>query len=450
MTMKQKQNDGISLRTVHFWLIVGAIIISALMFVSTYHLSTSFRDLANTSEKQIELRKAARELMDASDYLTESVQRFTVLGDRKFLDDYFREAFESKRREEAVSRMFDGVGNATAFKELESAMDASLELMNREYYAMNLVIRAKGITDYPDVLNQVELSEEDRSLSPDRKMQRAAQMVHDDDYYAQKNRIREDMRDSLNELETMAYDTDASALSSLGREMALVRVVIVLQTIGIIIMVWITSRLGIRPVLNAVDQIKADSPISEAGANEFRYLARAYNKMYEIYKSSLERLNFKASHDELTGAYNRAGYELLLTSVDLNWTYMLLFDIDNFKGINDTYGHETGDKVLIKLVQVLRSGFRSDDYICRIGGDEFIVFMVHSNNLQQRLLARKIEAINKDLADTDDGLPPISVSVGIVHGSEVSDVEELFEKTDAAMYRSKQSGKSTYSFGSKT
>ena len=252
--------------------------------------------------------------------------------------------------------------------------------------------------------------------------------------------------DSLNELETMAYDTDASALSSLGREMALVRVVIVLQTIGIIIMVWITSRLGIRPVLNAVDQIKADSPISEAGANEFRYLARAYNKMYEIYKSSLERLNFKASHDELTGAYNRAGYELLLTSVDLNWTYMLLFDIDNFKGINDTYGHETGDRVLTKLVQVLRSGFRSDDYICRIGGDEFIVFMVHSNNLQQRLIARKIEAINKDLADTDDGLPPISVSVGIVHGSEVSDLEELFEKTDAAMYHSKQNGKSTYTF----
>ena len=125
---------------------------------------------------------------------------------------------------------------------------------------------------------------------------------------------------------------------------------------------------------------------------------------------------------------------------------MLLFDLDNFKGINDTYGHETGDKVLIKLVQVLRSEFRSDDYICRIGGDEFVVFMVHSNNLQQRLISRKIEAINKDLAVTADGLPSISVSVGIVHGSEVNDVEELFEKTDAAMYRSKQSGKNTYTF----
>lgn len=64
MILKQKEKDGISLRRVHFWLIVGAVIISGLMFYSTYHLSTSFRSLTETSEQQIELRKAARELMD--------------------------------------------------------------------------------------------------------------------------------------------------------------------------------------------------------------------------------------------------------------------------------------------------------------------------------------------------------------------------------------------------
>ena len=446
MVMKQKENDGISLRTVHFWLIVGAIIISALMFYATYHLAASFRNLTGTSEQQIEMRKAARELMDASDYLTESVQRFTVLGDRQYLDEYFKEAFESRRREEAIEIMSKGVGNNAALAELQGAMDSSLGLMNREYYAMRLVIEAQGYSDYPDVLKDVELSGEDQTLSPDEKMQRASVMVHDEEYYEQKNRIREDMRNSLNELETMAYDNDASALSSLGREMTLVRFVIVLQTIGILIMVWLTTRLGIHPVLNAVDQIKADSPIEEVGANEFRYLARAYNKMYEVYKSSLEHLNFKASHDELTGAYNRYGYDLLLTSVDMESTYMMLFDVDNFKEINDTYGHETGDKVLVKLVHVLRDNFRSDDYVCRIGGDEFVVFMVHTSGLQRHLVAQKIDEINKVMAETGDGLPPASVSVGIVHGSEASDAEDLFEKTDAAMYQSKQKGKHTYTF----
>ena len=198
-----------------------------------------------------------------------------------------------------------------------------------------------------------------------------------------------------------------------------------------------------------MNHIKSDSPIPEVGANEFRYLARAYNKIYEVYKSSLERLNFKASHDELTGAYNRAGYDLLLSSIDLNSTYMLLFDIDNFKAINDTYGHETGDKVLIKLVEVLRNNFRSDDYICRIGGDEFVVFMVHSPQIQREQITSKIEKINLALDETADGLPRASISVGITHGTDVNNVKELFENTDAAMYQAKQSGKRTYRFHKK-
>jgi diguanylate cyclase (GGDEF)-like protein len=254
------------------------------------------------------------------------------------------------------------------------------------------------------------------------------------------------MKASLDELERVVYDTDLSALESLADELALVRLVIALQTIGTFFIVWLTSRLGIHPILNAVDRIKADSPIPEVGGNEFRYLARTYNKMYEVYKSSLEHLNFKASHDALTGVYNRAGYELLLSSIDLSSTYMLLFDVDNFKTVNDTYGHETGDKALVKLAKVLRNNFRSDDYICRIGGDEFVVFMVHSTEMQHDLITRKIDEINLELTETRDGLPPITISVGIVHGSEAIDSENLFERTDEAMYKAKQSGKHTYVF----
>ena len=446
MRINKPKYDGISLRTFHTWMIIGAVIISALMFYATYDLFRNFRHLTETSEQQIELRKAARELMDASDYLTEKVQRFTVEGDTRFLNEYFTEAFETKHREEAIARMSDDSGSEAALKRLETAMDGSLELMNREYYAMRLVIEAQGITDYPEVLRTVELSEADRALDAEEKMRLATEMVLDDGYYQQKDVIRENMRASLDELERMAYDTDASALRALREELNVLRAVIVLQTIGIFFMVWLTSRLGIHPILNAVERIKNDSPIPEVGANEFRYLARTYNRMYEVYKSSLEHLNFKASHDELTGAYNRSGYELLLSSVDLDSTYMMLFDVDNFKTINDTYGHETGDRVLVKLVRALKYNFRSDDYVCRIGGDEFVVFMVHANEMQQGLIASKIDRINQELEETDDGLPAASISVGIVHGSDAPDAASLFEKTDEAMYQSKQRGKHTYTF----
>jgi diguanylate cyclase (GGDEF)-like protein len=120
--------------------------------------------------------------------------------------------------------------------------------------------------------------------------------------------------------------------------------------------------------------------------------------------------------------------------------------VNNLKTINDTYGHEMGDKVLIRLVQILKKHFRSDDYVCRIGGDEFVVFMVHSSGSQHDLISSKIASINKELASHENGLPPTSISAGIVHGSEASDVENLFEKADETMYRSKQNGKQTYTF----
>ncbi len=442
-----KKGDGLSLRTVHLWLVIGAVVSCSLMFLFTFHLADSFQKLTEASEQQIELRNAATELIEASDYLTERAQRFTVEGDMRFLDEYFEEAFEANHREEAITRMADGEGTQAALERLQDAMYNSLLLMRREYYAMKLVIEARGYTDYPEILRSVQLEEEDRALTSEGKMHRAMKMVLDEEYYRQKELVRSSMKASLEELELIAYDTDHSALESLRDEMIGVRIVIVLQAIGIFFMVWLTSHLGIHPVLTAVDRIKADSPIPVVGANEFRYLARTYNAMYEVYKSSLEHLNFKASHDELTGAYNRSGYDLLLSSINLSNTYMLLFDMDNFKGVNDTYGHETGDRVLIKLADVLRNNFRSDDYICRIGGDEFVVFMVHATEKQRNLISQKIVEINRELGDTADGLPPTSVSVGIVHGSEAASAEELFEKTDAAMYRAKQHGKSTCRFG---
>ena len=311
---------------------------------------------------------------------------------------------------------------------------------------MKLVIEAKGYTDYPEVLDSVTLSDEDKALSADAKIRRATELVLNDEYYDQKDLIRKDMRESLDEVDSLMNRAKEEELDTLHLELTIVRIIILIQVISILVMVRLTSILGIKPVLKAVDKIKSDSPIPEVGANEFRYLAHAYNKMYSRYKTSLEHLNYKASHDELTGAYNRAGYEILLSGIDLETTYMMLLDVDNFKTINDTYGHETGDQVLVKLVQVLKGVFRDDDCICRLGGDEFVVFMVHSSGMQRRLIEAKIDQINDELENTDDGLPPISISVGIINGKDASDKESLFERTDAAMYESKKKGKHTFTF----
>ena len=115
-----------------------------------------------------------------------------------------------------------------------------------------------------------------------------------------------------------------------------------------------------------------------------------------ILKSRLAHLDYKASHDELTGVLNRSGYELLLSGIDFDSTCMILFDVDNFKNINDTFGHEVGDRVLERLARILKKQFRSEDYVCRIGGDEFVVFMVSLwRRANSYLLSVLPEAVNQ-------------------------------------------------------
>ena len=437
---------GISHRVVHLWLVIIIMLFSGIVVLASMGVMESFLDITEASKQQTELQKAAHELMNASDYLTEQVQRFTIDGDRRFMDQYFTEAFESKRREEAIDKMtVDGRADS-ALKQLQEAMGHSIDLMDLEYYAMRLIVEAKGYTDYPEVLGNVTLTEEDIALSNSEKIRRATELVLSDAYYEQKDKIREGMHASLDEIDKLALATEAEEKSSLRIAIIAVHVAIVIQALLVFSMMILTTKLSIKPILRAVEEIKEDLPISETGSNEFKYLATAYNKMYEKNKSSFENLSFKVSHDELTGAYNRAGYDLLLSRMDLATTYMMLFDVDDFKSFNDTYGHETGDKVLIKLVNVLRRVFRDDDCICRVGGDEFVVLMRHSGNIQRQLIEAKFEQIFEDLENTEDGLPPIYVSIGITNGKGAKDRSQLFEMADEAMYQSKKQGKSTYTF----
>ena len=135
----------------------------------------------------------------------------------------------------------------------------------------------------------------------------------------------------------------------------------------------------------------------------------------------------------LLGAYNRAGYDLL-------------FDIDHFKEINDACGHETGDRILKKVVDTLKKNFRSDDYVCRVGGDEFVVFPVHSGSIADSLIAEKIRQINEALGRTEYGLPFTSVSAGIAHGTQAESASGLFEIADKALYETKRNGKRGFTF----
>ena len=166
-------------------------------------------------------------------------------------------------------------------------------------------------------------------------------------------------------------------------------------------------------------------------------------------QETLQQEIYKATHDSLTGLYNRAGYDLLLSSLELKTTCLLLIDADNFKSVNDTCGHDKGDRVLKKIADTIRHSFRAEDYACRIGGDEFVVFMAHTGEKQRKQIVSRIERINAELATSADGVPKMSVSVGIAFGGGASEPAELFGQADKALYETKNHGKCGYTFFTK-
>jgi len=446
MENDSKIKNGISLRTTYFLLLIVSVLMAGMIVIPSYRLEAAYKQMSATTEEHIEMEEAAHSLMDASDYLTEQVQRFVLTGYEDHLNAYFNEAENSKRRDDALEVMGRNPDNAAAFAELKEAMDGSLELMNTEFYAMRLVIEAKNISNIPETLKTVQLKDEDAALSPSEKILLAEELVFSEDYFNKKDTIRKDMEESIGELRRITKSTDEMISQRLKREILVIQAIVVVQVFGFLLVIWLTSRFGIKPLLTAVDEIKDDQSISEYGAREFRYLAAAYNRMFSLYKKNIDRLEFKASHDALTGAYNRAGYELLMQNLDFFSAYYIIVDVDDFKHVNDNYGHEVGDKVLMKVVETLKKNFKSNDYVCRLGGDEFAVFVVDIDPDQNAIIESRFNKINRELANTSDGLPAVSLSVGVAHGSKYSNQLSMIHDADEAVYKTKSNGKNGVSF----
>ncbi|MBQ3704695.1 MAG: diguanylate cyclase [Oscillospiraceae bacterium] len=435
--LKPKQ-DGISLRAVYVWIVIGALILSGLMFYATHRLTRTFGDLAEAAENQIAMDKAAHELMDASDYLTERVQRFTVNGDMRFLREYFTEAFETNRRESAIEKMSGAPGFSDALVRLQQAMEESVDLMHREYYAMRLVIEARGYTDCPAELRDVALSEEDAALSPEEKMRRATEMVLDDEYYDRKERIRADMQNSLDALEALTRNAESEALTKLRNVLRFVRAVILLQVAGTLFFIWLTIRLGINPVLRAVERIRSDRPIHETGANEFRYLARAYNSLTIQLSEENELLKDVSQTDALTGIRNRMALRNDYDSYRGREVTVMLLDLDSFKMINDTYGHEEGDRVLSETGKLLAETFQKE-HCYRYGGDEFLII---APDMSEAEFVRKLNVVmeNRPVLERDGEFSTVGYSVGYVHAvlDDGRDLRDLFSEADKKMYQVKR------------
>lgn len=281
--MKRK-SDGISLRVIHLGMMICTVAICLLLVFSTFQSPNVFSELSGGTGNYIVRQKAAHDLMEASDYLTEMVQRFVQDGDTQYMDNYFKEAFTSKRREASITSMADNHAEESLLKQLQEALDESTSLMLTEYYAMKLVVEAKEIPLYPEQLRGVELTDDDASLAPEDKMELAQQKVTGPAYYERKEIIRNKMRTSLDMMDKQMAATRMETEKELNGKLGLTRVFVIIVAVLILALIYFTIRLGTWPLINAARDVAQDKPLAVDGAREYRTVARAYNRLRDDLK----------------------------------------------------------------------------------------------------------------------------------------------------------------------
>lgn len=161
-------------------------------------------------------------------------------------------------------------------------------------------------------------------------------------------------------------------------------------------------------------------------------------------RMKLNALEQTASHDSLTGLLHHAHakkmiLERMASHPDSQFA-LAIVDIDHFKLVNDNFGHQFGDQVLIYIANNLQQSIRSSDIAARVGGEEFLIFLEYKKDLKPI-----IKRIFKSLAGVYDDCP-VSVSMGISKTGDAAGYEELFHKADQALYTAKQSGRKQYRF----
>ncbi|MFA7130122.1 MAG: GGDEF domain-containing protein [Sphaerochaeta sp.] len=165
----------------------------------------------------------------------------------------------------------------------------------------------------------------------------------------------------------------------------------------------------------------------------------------------LKKLQVKSEHDGLTGVLNRSGLEnilnALISTTKSHESFMVcLVDIDAFKAINDTYGHEMGDKALIQLSQVFSSIIRPKDYVGRWGGDEFLIILTDigyakTKSLPDRIL-EEVEDVDWESRFSLPGFK-LTISLGYCCQQYSETKNDLLRRCDQNLYRAKRQGKNS-------
>jgi diguanylate cyclase (GGDEF)-like protein len=271
------------------------------------------------------------------------------------------------------------------------------------------------------------------------------------------NKVFENAKDNL----TLEIEETSDISSNMARNDLVLAPIIVLLLTSISIMVFIEFKRRVEVFVSKLYQLSSEGfdfkeRILYEGRDELGALSDGFNKILEKFESEYrildaERKELKliSSVDKLTGLYNRSFLDHALLDAVKNSSQgiplgIILLDIDNFKKVNDTYGHLEGDTVLIYLSEVLRKTVRKGDIVGRWGGEEFMVIVKHVQSDYVITIAEKLrQALNKKPLKL---VGHVSASFGATLYNHGESIDSMIKRTDDALYEAKRNGKNQVVF----
>jgi len=206
--------------------------------------------------------------------------------------------------------------------------------------------------------------------------------------------------------------------------------------------------------MNDISELKLAEKEIRLLNNELNTINKGLNQEITLREKVERQLRYKATHDHLTGLPNRV---LLFDRLKQAFAFeerhntliaVMILDLDNFKNINDSMGHLSGDILLKKVALGLQKCIRQYDTVGRLGGDEFVIIVNDANTIQDIItFAEKVQSVFQEPFDILGQKTYVTTSIGVavypLHGSTI---ESLMKKADMAMYVAKKSGRNTFRF----
>ncbi|MEE4275387.1 MAG: GGDEF domain-containing protein, partial [Thermoleophilia bacterium] len=210
------------------------------------------------------------------------------------------------------------------------------------------------------------------------------------------------------------------------------------------------SLSGLTRAVDAMAFGDLSTRVTPRGDDEFADLGHAFNAMARRVEEAQETLWRAAVRDSLTGLlnhrefYRRLEEEVARADREGQEVAVLMIDLDDFKRVNDTYGHLRGDSVLREMARALESCVREQDVLARYAGDEFAVVLTATNGRAARAVAERIRRCAAAIGAGSDLPAGVAVTVSIGLATRVSGIEplgDLMERADQALYRAKAGGR---------